>query len=62
MNRREWSIFELVRLLSNESGMETDDHIYMQTPLTLRRLKPVIDDQDESSIEGMFNLFEQKVN
>jgi len=39
VGRREWSIFELIRLLATESGMETNDHIFTQTPINLRRIK-----------------------
>ena len=39
VGRREWSIFDLIRLLTNESGIETDDHMFTQTPITFRRIK-----------------------
>lgn len=39
IGRREWSIFDLIRLLTNESGIETDDHMFTQTPITFRRIK-----------------------
>jgi hypothetical protein len=37
--RRAWSIFDLIQLLSKESGIETDDHMFTQTPITFRRIK-----------------------
>ncbi len=59
VGRREWSIFELIRLLSSESGIETDDHMFTQTPITLRRIKSPgekITQFDSLSIEGNFFL------
>jgi len=60
VGRREWSIFELIRLLTNESGIETDDHMFTQTPITLRRIKSPsekIAQYDNLSIDGNFKLF-----
>ncbi len=39
IGRREWSIFELVRLLSSQSDIETDDQMFNQTPIVFRRIK-----------------------
>ncbi|XP_054159120.1 uncharacterized protein LOC128957401 [Oppia nitens] len=43
VGRREWSIFDLIRLLSQESGFETNDHMFTQTPITFRRIKSPTD-------------------
>ncbi len=59
VGRREWSIFELIRLLSSESGIETDDHMFTQNPINLRRIKSPaekITQFDSLSIEGNFFL------
>ena len=56
IGRREWSIFDLIRLLTNESGIETDDHMFTQTPITFRRIKSPTEKlakYDSLTVKGM---------
>ncbi|KAI1301402.1 Glycogenin-2 [Halotydeus destructor] len=58
VGRRDWSVYELVRLLSSQSGLESDDHI--AAPIAYRRMRPSSQVNVSESDESDDNKDEEK--
>lgn len=57
VGRRDWSIYELIRLLSSQSGFESDDHVFsgsgfIRPKLPSRTMQYEIEEVPHVAIEG----------